>query len=85
MKINKVSYTFKVFKNGQLIQRYDSSSLRRFRNHVGTIKFQNNFEVYLKANYGNGYYNDGIYTNYKDFLLALYAFADPAIPKYLYE
>lgn len=81
----KVRYTFRIHKNGVVIQRYDSSSIRRFKNHIRTIKWQNkDFKVYLKANYSNGYYNDGYYENLNDLLFALEAFADPWIIKHLY-
>jgi len=86
MRSGKIRFTFRIVKNGKVIQRYDSSSLRRFKNHIGTINWQNrDFKVYLKVNYGSGFYNDGIYENREDLLFALDAFADPSIPKYLYD
>ena len=86
MQKHKVRYTFHILQKGKIVQRYDSSSLGRFRNHIRTIKWQkSNFKVYLKINYGGGYYNNGIYGNRNDLLFTLDAFADPAIPKYLYE
>ena len=86
MKSTKIRFTFRIVKNSKVTQRYDSSSSGRFRNHTRSIRWQNrDFKVYLKVNYGNRFYNSGIFENLKDFLFALDAFADPAIPKYLYE
>ena len=86
MKSTKIRFTFRIVKNSKVTQRYDSSSSGRFRNHTRSIRWQNrDFKVYLKVNYGSRFHNDGYYENEKDFLFALDAFTDPAIPKYLYE
>jgi len=86
MRRNKIRFVFRIVKSGEIVQRYHSSSIRRFRKRVGTINWQNHdFKVYLRVSYGNRFYNSGIYENLKDFLFALDAFADPSIPKYLYE
>lgn len=70
MKEGSQNYLVKV--NGQ---RYETTSYRRFYNHVGTINW-GNCPVYLRVSYGDGYYNDGEYTNKKEFLEALEAFID---------
>jgi len=86
MKRNKINYYFHILKRGEIGQRYHSSSIRRFRNHISTINWQDcNFKVFLRVNYGNGFRNEGIYENKEKLLFALDAFADPAIPKYLYD
>lgn len=86
MQSHKFRFTFHTLKRDKMIQRYHSSSIRRFRNHIGTINWQNrDFKVYLRVGYGDRFYNAGIYENQKDFLFALDTFADPAIPKYLYD
>lgn len=82
----RTNLSFQILKNQKIVQRYDSSSRRRFKNHIASINFQNpSFTAYLKANYGNGFYNDGLYRKQSDFLFALDAFADSSISKYLYD
>lgn len=86
MRSRKIKCTFRILRKGRVVQRYDSSSIQRFRNHTRPIRWQNrDFKVYLKVNYGNRFHNDGIYENQKDFFFALDAFVNPAIPNYLYE
>ncbi len=77
----KRNYT--VVINGK---RYESSHIRRFLNHVRTIKWQvGHPKVYLRVSYGmqkdnfgknRTFYNDGDYDNKKDFDLALKAFLE---------
>lgn len=86
MRRNKIRFIFRIVKSGEIVQRYDCSSKRRFRNHIGTIKWQNeDFSVFLRVKYGDGYDNAGVYRTKEDLLFALDAFADSAITKYLYE
>ncbi|MDO8487554.1 MAG: hypothetical protein Q7S45_04620 [Candidatus Curtissbacteria bacterium] len=81
----KTNYSYKVMIAGRTVQRYQSPSIRRFKNHLATIKWQNaDFNVYLKVRYGPGFQNEGIYENSHDLLFALDAFSDPAISKYIY-
>jgi len=83
MKTLKINYTLRI-KKGKAVRLYRSSKIRRFRFYIASINCQNqNFRAFLKVNYGNGYYNDGIYETKDDLIFALDAFADPAIPKYL--
>jgi hypothetical protein len=71
---------FYVVKRGFKEQRYDSSSIRRFKNHISTIKWQNqDFKVYLKVNYGKGFHNDGFYQSKEELLFALDAFTESSI------
>lgn len=80
-----IRFTFRVCKNNKVMQKYDSSSIRRFKNHIGTINWQNlNFKVYLKANYSHGYFNDGFYYAPGELLFALEAFTDISIREYLH-
>ena len=66
----KRNYLIKV--NGE---RYETHSLRRFYNHVRTIKWQKSPFVYLRVSYGEGY-NDGEYTDKHGFLQAFNAFIE---------
>lgn len=85
-KTKKINFSFKVFKKDKTVQRYDSSSKRRFRNQIRLINWQDkDFGVYQKVNYGQGFYNAGLYNRRLDFLFALDAFADSSITEYLYD
>ena len=64
--------------------RYESSSIRRFFTHVGTIKWGND-PIYLRVSYGQAidnkgkvqtFFNDGEYTDKKEFTHALKAFLE---------
>jgi hypothetical protein len=78
MKKLKRNYLVKV--NGE---RYETISIRRFLNHVRTIKWEKHPSVYLRVSYGmkpdvfgkmQTFYNDGNYTDSKEFVIALQAF-----------
>ncbi len=79
------NYTLKIF-HGQKVERYRTKSLRRFLRHARTIKWEDKpTKVYLKVSYEKfpdhrgkltTFFNDGIYTNEKDFNLALKAFLE---------
>jgi hypothetical protein len=82
MKSKKGSSNYLVRVDGN---RYESSSWRRFYNHVGTIKWENKPFVYLRVSYGQAqdvfgktqtFYNDGEYDNKSDFHLALKEFVE---------
>lgn len=83
--MNKINFTLKVMKcptkgeSAKEVGRFESTSYRRFYNHAGTINWNNLIKnggwVYLRVSDENGY-NDGEYTNRKDFLTALEAFID---------
>ena len=75
----------KVF-SGQGIQRYETSSLRRFLNQTRTINWQNGIKkVYVRVSYGKfidqsgkmtTFFNDGEYDNQQDFELVVRAFLE---------
>jgi hypothetical protein len=83
---SKQNYTFRVLKNCQAIQRYQTHSKRRFYNQIGTINWQDcPLKVYLRVSYGRGedafgktvaFYNDGTYETKEELLQALEAFTE---------
>lgn len=85
-KKNKINFTFRVAKNGKMIDRCQTHSKRRFYNRIRTINWQSGVgKVYLRVSYGKGldnfgkvtnFYNDGKYEYKKDLFLALSAFAE---------
>lgn len=84
----KLSFTFRVAKDGKTIQRYQTHSRRRFYNRISTINWQNKpLKVHLRVNYGRAmcnrgcicsFYNDGVYETRQDLLSALAAFMEVA-------
>ena len=85
MKANKINYTLRILKGRKIIQTYRSFKIRRFKNYIASINWQNcDFRVYLKVSYGSEFHNSGVYKTKEDLLFALDTFADPAIAKYLY-
>lgn len=84
-KKQKRNFTLKVYKV-QGVQRYETSSLRRFLNQTRTIKWQNGVKkVYVRVSYGKfidqlgkmtTFHNDGEYDNPQDFELAVTAFLE---------
>ena len=84
-KKQKRNFTLKVF-SGQGIQRYETSSLRRFLNQTRTINWQNGIKkVYVRVSYGKfidqsgkltTFHNDGEYDNPQDFELSVTAFLE---------
>ena len=82
MKSKKGSSNYLVKANGQ---RYETTSIRRFLNHVRTIRWLKSTVAHLRVSYGKdkdykghwqNFYNDGDYTNKQDFTLALKAFLE---------
>lgn len=81
-----MNYLFEVTKNGQLVQRLQTRSKRRFYNRIRTINWQDRpLRVYLRVNYGmaignkgkmENFYNDGYYETEEDFLTTLAAFTE---------
>ena len=72
-----MNFTLKIIKSGQVVQRVQTHSKRRFYNSIRTINWRNGVEkVYLRINYGKGFYNDGDYKNRKDLLYALLVFTE---------
>jgi len=84
-KKQKRNFTLKVF-GGQGVQRYETSSLRRFLNQTRTINWQNGIKkVYVRVSYGKfidqsgkmtTFFNDGEYDNQQDFELVVRAFLE---------
>jgi len=79
-------YSLKVSYNGQIIQRYQTRSVRRFLKKIRTINWEKlNIEVYVKVSYGKKkdvhgklvtFYNDGVYDSKQDFIQAINAFLE---------
>jgi len=82
----RLNLSFKVTKDGKVIDRYSTRSKRRFLNRVRTINWRDKpLKVYLRINYGKhlsnvgkieNFWNDGEYETKKDFWLALRAFLE---------
>lgn len=85
-KNNGRNYSYKILKDGQNIDRYQTRSKRRFLNRTRTINWQlDGLKVYLRVNYGKhlsnrgkmeSFWNDGVYDNPEDFYLAFEAFTE---------
>lgn len=83
---NKLNFTFRVVKDGNVVDRCQTHSKRRFYNRMRTINWQNNsFKVYLRVSYGKkifskgclcSFYNDGWYDNKTDLWQAVNAFVE---------
>lgn len=88
MRSNKIkpNFTFRVIKDGQLVQGVRTHSKRRFLNRIRMINWQNNpLKVYLRVSYGKkicskgclcSFYNDGWYDNKTDLWQAVSAFTE---------
>jgi len=84
-KLQKRNYTLRVYTD-QGVQRYETSSIRRFLTHVRSISWQNTpIKVYLRVFYGKfrdhqgilqNFYNDGNYIDQEEFEKALAAFLE---------
>jgi hypothetical protein len=71
------NYTFKVFRNGVVIQRCQTHSYRRFMSDLRTINWQlKPLKVHLRVYYGEGFFNEGDYEKSKDLWLAARAFTE---------
>ncbi len=81
-----MNFTFKVIKDGQVIQAVRTHSIRRFLNNLRTINWQDGgIKTYLRVSYGKkicnfgclcDFYNDGWYENKKDLWFAFNAFKE---------
>ena len=81
----KRNYTFRVYK-AQGIERYETSSIRRFLNHLRSINWSNDLKkVYLRVSYGKfldhvgvliNFHNDGTYDNSTELRQVLRAFLE---------
>lgn len=86
MKRSKLNFTFKVVKDGKIIDRCQTHSKRRFYNKLRTINWQNKpSNVYLRVSYGKkltnynrleNFYNDGEYQTKQELLEAFTAFTE---------
>ena len=80
----KRNYTFRVMKNGEIVSKLSTHSIRRFLNHLRTISWQDKgISVYLRVYYGKekdvfgetvSFYNDGVYKTKRDLWHAFIAF-----------
>ena len=91
MKMNKLTnnkrrnFTLKVFET-RGVQRYETSSLKRFLNHVRRINWKNGVKkAYVRVSYGKHidqsgklttFFNDGDYDNQIDFEASVAAFLE---------
>ena len=83
---NKLNFNLKIMEHGQMVERYETHSIRRFYNKVRTINWgKSHPSVYLRVSYGKllsnfgkyeNFWNDGVYDNKEDFMLALNAFTE---------
>jgi hypothetical protein len=80
---NKPNFTLKITRSGKEVERYQTHFKRRFYNRIRTIKWDCSY--YLKVSYGKllsnsgkyeNFWNDGLYDNKKDLMLALNAFTE---------
>lgn len=81
-----MNFTFKVIKNGRVIERVLMHSRRRFYKKIGSIKWEDRqFKVYLRVSYGKkecnwgcvcNFYNDGEYETPEHFWQAFNAFTE---------
>ena len=88
---NRLNFTFRVEKDGKVINKCHTHSIRRFYHRIGTINWQSKpSKVYLRVSYGRGlnnfgkmanFYNDGDYTTKHDLIFALKAFTEPGLVK----
>lgn len=80
-----MNFTLRVIKDGRVIQRVRTHSIRRFLHHLRTTNWENSLlKVYLRVNYGKhennfgkkvAFYNDGWYENEEDLWLAFNTFS----------
>lgn len=83
---NKLNFVLKVIRNGKEIERYESHSKRSFYNKIRMINWEKPYpSVYLRVSYGKllassgkyeNFWNDGVYNNGADLLLAFNAFTE---------
>ena len=83
---NKLNYTLRVMEKGKVVQRLQTHSRRRFYDKIRSIKWQKSYvSVYIRVSYGKhlsnrnkleSFWNDGVYKNKKDLMLALEAFTE---------
>lgn len=81
-----MNFTFKIIKNGRVVQVVRTHSIRRFVNNLRTINWKDRgIKVYLRVNYGkkvdvfgklSTFYNDGWYKTKEDLWLAFSAFKE---------
>lgn len=87
--IDRLNFTYRVIKNGKVIDRCQTHFKRRFTNQLRTLKWQElkkfNGSVYLRVSYGKQedcfgktvtFYNDGLYKNEKYLWLAFRTFIE---------
>lgn len=81
-----LNLSYKVIKNGKVIDRYRTRSKRRFLYRARTINWKKkHLKVYLRVSYGkhltnygklDNFWNDGEYRTKKEFWIALRAFLE---------
>ncbi|PIS00211.1 MAG: hypothetical protein COT84_08845, partial [Chlamydiae bacterium CG10_big_fil_rev_8_21_14_0_10_35_9] len=72
-----MNFSYKLIKNGKLVNKCRTHSIRRFTKNLRTIRWRKSvLKVYLKVNYGKGFINEGLYENQKDLWAAFNAFVE---------
>jgi len=82
---SRPNFTYKVTRDGTVVVKCQTHSLRRFYHRIRSIKWQNGRSVYLRVNYGKSlnnqgrvaaFYNDGDYQTRGELLRALATFTE---------
>ncbi len=86
MKSHGNNFLLKVTKNGQVVDRVQTHSIRVFLPHLRSIKWQDRgIKAYFRVSYGvkltnqgslETFYNDGWYESKDDLVLAYEAFTE---------
>lgn len=88
-KKNNLNFLCKLVKNGQVIQRVETKSKRRFTTFLRTINWKDgHLKVYLRVSYGlalsnrgklENFYNDGYYNTKEDLFATFNAFTEQSL------
>lgn len=82
---SRPNFTYRVSRNGRMVAKCQTHSIRRFYHRIGTIKWQDGQSVYLRVNYEKAlnnwgaitaFHNDGDYQTKGELLEALAAFTE---------
>ncbi len=80
-----MNFLLKITKNGKVIGKCQTHSIRRFLNNLRTIKWEDGVKIYLRVSYGFAidnfnkktcFYNEGWFDNKEDLLLTFKAFIE---------
>jgi len=82
---SRPNFTYKVTRDGTVVVKCQTHSIRRFYHRIRTVKWQKGQSVYLRVNYGKAlnnrgeittFHNDGDYQTKGELLGALAAFTE---------